>query len=458
MGSSVRPDSTLSGLAQLIAGLGQLNDPRRKKREDLLEEIKRNPQLAQQLAQQLQQNPDAFKDLGKPRFGKNTADVEGFLKGVQIDPAAQFAQNEAKNMLGLQRNAMVAPANPALKAVGAPGVPTLSPEQQRQYDEYKSRVLGIPSQEASASRKASTRDTNLIADQREQQKQIDFEADAIVAGLPANAKKGLYRFTNPVVAKYFGIAPEQVMPSEKAAKLKASTKYGKQMEQEQQDIWASVADQRARELRSDNLDKQRQLREDVRIDRWQARIYERTRQMPDPNALRAALQNPAQLNAVQDLKREEVSPEQLPLWELAQANKEIRKQDLEKLILPAWKTVQASPIYKKVLGGQSRKVQKITEEDVQNLNQMILQTMSSVSGAEVPQFKLVGKGFFDGKDRAVYAGKDPEVAKALGIETSDVMFDSLSQEEKAKAFDAVHKKYPNETAEQIIARLKKGER
>lgn len=463
MGVSYNPNDpgrVLSGIGQFIQGLRKFNNPDEAQNEALLSQVQSNPDIAQHLAYQLKQNPNAFDSLNPKFFGSNK--VLDYLKSVKLDPSYEFKQNEAQDMLKLQGTQK---AMPDLAAAGLPGVPTMSGDVKRQYDEYRAKALGIKSPTEEAATVANTKESLARASafesenaKREEGKKADLAADALLAQKGIKPDAGLYNYVNPYAS---GVPPQNKFSQSEIQTIYNSPTRYKQLQDEERAYWANQSDRRQRDITAENINARKTAKQDNFYTLIASQIHTQSqgRVLVQPSEVEQYANLPqAERDKLLTLKPNEVPPQLLKPYAVSQAIQTMRDEETKKDFTIATKNLNADVAWRKVM--YPAKGTKITDEDIANANAAAARAFASVRSIPAPELKLSTHTF--GKDKAVQVEqvtKDPLIQKEFGgIEDKSKEFDALPQEEKAARYNKIGSKYPGETQQQILARLKAGEK
>lgn len=473
MGSSYNPNDpgrTLEGIAGLVQGISSFRDPDKKKREDLLRQLQQNPDLAQKLAQQLADNPNSDFGVRNARFGPSGSNVTDYLRSVPLDQS--YHQRKQMETLAPRAEDGQA-ANPLLASVGAPGIkgPALTEDQQRQYDEFKSKSIGIKSKGEAAAQAANTKESLARAEafkseveKRDEGKAADLAADAAIANSGADTRNtpgGIFGLVSPAVLE---VPAAKKFDAQTASLFYKSPKYAKQLDDERNSYFANKLDARQREIHADNIAAREQAKNDTFVNNIVASVQGKTGKIISPDAVKNIMKHPDIQDSILTEKPEELSPEDLNVYHAVKTMKEIRDKEEGKLLMAAHSALSRDPAYKKVLGINNQKGgNKLTQEDIDELNARAAEYYSRIQSIPTPRWTLTDKHFWQGKDKAVPVAtqmvQDPKLKDLYGApEAQKGDFDSLPQEQKAQAFEAMRKKYPGEDSNKIVARLKKGEK
>lgn len=458
------------------------NDRRKK----LLELIEKNPALAVQL----KQNPALIQELmGGQNFleklftrGQDPA-LEA-INAMPISPAQQLAFDTSQranslSRIDLDKNAIAdASVNMPAGSKINNGRIELTPEQKEELDAMRSKIMGIDSsidrsatKANAAQNAASAEHLREIVAEKKSEKEANLEADQLIAQLGLDPTKGLYRYASPFAE---GVEANKKLTPQQLQTLQRSSKYKEIIEREQEDYWKSKQLEENNKLRTERDTDRDNLREDNAVQRRMDYIYMQTGRQVSADAVRAALKDPRVLEPYKSMKQTDVPPDQIHLWDLAQADKAVFSKRINTEVKAADAALRNDPIYKRVFT-PPRGV-SIKEEDILNLNARAAEIYSMVDGSiPAPKWELRKKIIGSNKpirlisnhpvlnqtysDVSDTADSEAEALKPKGLFKSDEALNQAASMAKEKnATDAqilagLRTRFPQASPEQLTATL-----
>lgn len=310
---------TLDGIAQLIAGLGKLNNPNQAQQAQLLQRIQQDPAILQQLKDQLSTNSDPNQALQnilgkKPLIGSGNYDkILQTVSNLAISPD----QVEKNNIAALQArdykfggggtNQFTPDQLTAADKAGA-----LTPDEQNTLDQYRSKTTGKLTKQQQAREDALTAgaNQNLLDDKTKADLSNNYRkvASTAVGALPAG--------TNLFQADFEG---KKFDTNTKAAIL-ATPEYEKQY----QDDMQSYYEQKHLDIDRANADPTKvKVAHDLTLASQLVSEASHEGKILGTNEALAAIQNPDAVRPYREggklyTPTEPTDPTAKPLWNAAQ--------------------------------------------------------------------------------------------------------------------------------------------